>query len=162
MAPESSSSSPLEIRNRNFAYRGPQVCEIIGISYRQLDYWARTDLLRPSVADAKGSGSQRLYSYEDMLELKVIKALLDAGNSLQQARKAVEYLRNHLDERVGSANLVMDQGSILLVTTDEEIIDLVRHGQGVLSIVPLHNVAKELNDSILHFYPNTNSLAAAV
>ena len=74
-------------------YRGPQVCTIVGITYRQLDYWARTDLIRPSVADARGSGTQRIYSYRDLVELKVIKSLLDAGVSLQSARRAIEYLR---------------------------------------------------------------------
>ena len=76
-------------------YRGPLVCKIVGITYRQLDYWARTDLVRPSVCDANGSGTQRLYSYRDLVELKVIKRLLDAGISLQAARKAIEYLREH-------------------------------------------------------------------
>ena len=75
-------------------YRGPQVCKIVGITYRQLDYWARTDLVRPSVCDADGSGTQRLYSYRDLVELKVVKSLLDAGVSLQTARKAIEYLRD--------------------------------------------------------------------
>ena len=74
-------------------FRGPQVCKIVGITYRQLDYWARTDLIRPSIADAQGSGTQRRYSYRDLVELKVIKGLLDAGVALQSARKAVEYLR---------------------------------------------------------------------
>jgi DNA-binding transcriptional MerR regulator len=77
-------------------YRGPQVCTIVGITYRQLDYWARTDLIRPSLADARGSGTQRIYSYRDLVELKVIKSLLDAGVSLQSARRAIEYLRNNL------------------------------------------------------------------
>src|SRR5271157_2414373 len=77
-------------------FRGPQVCKLVGITYRQLDYWARTNLLRPSITDAAGSGSQRRYSYNDVLELKVIKRLLDAGLKLQQARRAVECLRGDL------------------------------------------------------------------
>src|SRR6478672_260851 len=81
---------------REPGYRGPAVCKIVGITYRQLDYWARTDLIRPSIADARGSGTQRRYSYRDLVDLKVIKSLLDAGVSLQQARRAVKYLRNHL------------------------------------------------------------------
>src|SRR5579863_8008037 len=88
-------------------FRGPQVCKLIGITYRQLDYWARTGLLRPSLADAKGSGSKRLYSYRDLLELKVIKQLLDAGVSLQSARRAVDCLRGDLGADVASANLVL-------------------------------------------------------
>ena len=87
-------------------YRGPQVCKIVGITYRQLDYWARTELVRPSVMDANGSGTQRLYSYRDLVELKVIKQMLDAGISLQSARKAVESLRG-FDEDLASVRIVI-------------------------------------------------------
>ena len=86
-------------------YRGPQVCKIVGITYRQLDYWARTDLVRPSVMDANGSGTQRLYSYRDLVELKVIKQMLDAGIALQSARKAVESLRS-FGEDLASVRIV--------------------------------------------------------
>src|SRR5207253_5065206 len=95
-------------------FRGPHVCKIVGITYRQLDYWARTDLIRPSIADAKGSGTQRRYSYRDLVELKVIKRLLDAGVSLQSARRAIEYVRENLGEDIASANLVIS-GSTALV-----------------------------------------------
>src|SRR3989440_6978983 len=88
-------------------FRGPQVCKIVGITYRQLDYWARTDLLRPSISGARGSGTQRRYSYRDLLELKVIKRLLDAGVSLQSARRAIQCLRSSGDE-VATANLVLN------------------------------------------------------
>lgn len=134
-------------------YRGPQVCAIVGISYRQLDYWARTNLLRPSITDASGSGSQRKYSYKDLVELKVIKSLLDAKVSLQSARTAVEYLRDHLGEDIATANLVLCGESPLLLREDGEIIDLIRGGQGVLNIVPLSPVVTELNAAILHLFP---------
>src|SRR3954449_6684516 len=124
-------------------YSGKKAAEIVGITYRQLDYWARTDLVRPSVADAKGSGSQRRYSYRDLLELKVIKSLLDAGVSLQSARRAIEYLRKNLGEDVASANLVIDGGGSVLARSGEEIVDLLRRGQGVLNIVPLAGVQGE-------------------
>jgi DNA-binding transcriptional MerR regulator len=130
-------------------YRGPQVCSVVGITYRQLDYWARTNLLRPSIADAKGSGSQRRYSYNDLLELKVIKNLLDAGVSLRSARTAIEYLREHVGADVASANLVLNGSRSVLVQTGEEIIDLLRHGQGVLNIVPLAGVKDEVDSKIL-------------
>jgi DNA-binding transcriptional MerR regulator len=126
------------------AFRGPQVCAIVGITYRQLDYWARTDLVRPSVCEANGSGTQRLYSYHDLLELKVVKRLLDAGVSLQAARKAIEYLRGRLGEDVASAHLVLDGGRTVLVRTGDQIIDLLRDGQGVLNIVPLGPVVDDL------------------
>ncbi|HZB72325.1 MAG TPA: MerR family transcriptional regulator [Acidimicrobiales bacterium] len=134
-------------------YRGPQVCAIVGITYRQLDYWARTDLVRPSVADAKGSGSQRRYSYRDLVELKVVKSLLDAGVSLQSARKAIEYLRSNLGEDVASANLVIDGGGSVLARTGEEIVDLLRRGQGVLNIVPLAGVVGEVDAAITELPP---------
>ena len=129
-------------------FRGPQVCKIVGITYRQLDYWARTDLIRPSVADARGSGTQRRYSYRDLVELKVIKGLLDAGVSLQSARKAIEYLRNHLGEDIATASLVINGAGSVLVRTDGELVDLVRRGQGVLSIVALGGVKDELDAAI--------------
>jgi DNA-binding transcriptional MerR regulator len=125
-------------------YRGPQVCKIVGITYRQLDYWARTDLVRPSVCDAAGSGTQRLYSYTDLVELKVIKRLLDADISLQAARKAIEYLRDNLGADLASAHLVLDGGSTVLVQTGDQIVDLLRNGQGVLNIVSLGPVVNDL------------------
>jgi DNA-binding transcriptional MerR regulator len=134
-------------------YRGPQVCKIVGITYRQLDYWARTDLIRPSLADAKGSGSQRRYGYRDLLELKVIKSLLDAGISLQSARRAIEYLRENLGEEIATANLVLNGAGSVLARTGEEIVDILRHGQGVLNIVPLGNVKGEIDAAILELHP---------
>jgi DNA-binding transcriptional MerR regulator len=130
-------------------YRGPVVCKIVGITYRQLDYWARTDLVRPSVCDANGSGTQRLYSYTDLVELKVIKRLLDADISLQAARKAIEYLRDQLGADLASAHLVLDGGSTVLVQNGDQIIDLLRNGQGVLNIVSLGPVVDDL-ESELH------------
>jgi DNA-binding transcriptional MerR regulator len=115
-------------------YRGPQVCKIVGITYRQLDYWARTELVRPSVMDANGSGTQRLYSYRDLVELKVIKQMLDAGISLQSARKAVESLRK-FDEELASVRIVIQGPNIVLAQSDEQVMDLLRGGQGVLSVV---------------------------
>ncbi len=130
-------------------YRGPQVCSIVGITYRQLDYWARTDLIRPSLVDATGSGSKRRYSYNDLLELKVIKSLLDAGVALQSARKALEYLRENLGEDIASANLVLNGSRSVLARTGEEIVDLLRSGQGVLNIVPLGGCKDEVDAAIL-------------
>jgi DNA-binding transcriptional MerR regulator len=129
-------------------FRGPQVCKLVGISYRQLDYWARTDLMRPSLADAQGSGTQRRYSYRDLVALKVIKSLLDAGVSLQTARKAIEYLRSHMGAEISSASLVLNGTNSVLAQTGEDLVDLVRQGQGVLNIVPLGTVVEELDASI--------------
>lgn len=128
-------------------YRGPQVCSIVGITYRQLDYWARTDLLRPSISDARGSGSQRRYSYADLVQLKVIKRLLDAGVSLHSARRAIECLRSS-GEDLATANLVINGVDSVLARSGEEIVDLLRGGQGVLNIVPLAGVVSELEAAI--------------
>ncbi|HUP85516.1 MAG TPA: MerR family transcriptional regulator [Acidimicrobiales bacterium] len=140
-------------------FRGPQVCTIVGITYRQLDYWARTDLLRPSITEAKGSGTQRRYSYRDLLELKVIKRLLDAGISLQSARRAIGYLRENLGEDVAAANLVLTGTESILATTGEEIVDLLRGGQGVLNILPLAGVKEELDTAIHSFEDATQAKA---
>lgn len=129
-------------------FRGPQVCTLIGITYRQLDYWARTGLLRPSITDAAGSGTQRRYSYRDLLELKVIKQLLDAGISLQRARKAVECLRRDLGGDLASTSLVLAGSESLLAHSHGEVVDLLRGGQGVLNIVPLSGVVEELDAAI--------------
>ena len=134
-------------------FRGPQVCKMIGITYRQLDYWARTDLIRPSIADAQGSGTQRLYSYTDLVELKVVKSLLDAGVSLQKSRRAIEYLRQHLGADVASAHLVLDGSRSILARGGEQIVDLLRNGQGVLNVVPLGPVVEELDAKILELAP---------
>jgi len=134
-------------------FRGPQVCKIVGITYRQLDYWARTNLIRPSIADAKGSGTQRRYSYRDLVELKVIKNLLDAGVSLQLARKGIEYIRGNLGEDIASASLVMNGPKSVLARSDGEVIDLMRKGQGVMSIVALGPVVDALDSAIHELRP---------
>jgi DNA-binding transcriptional MerR regulator len=126
-------------------FRGPQVCKIVGITYRQLDYWARTDLVRPSIADAKGSGTQREYSYRDLVRLKVVKSLLDAGVKLDTARKAIAYLREDLGDDWATASLVLDGNGSVLVRTNDALVDAVRNGQGVLNIVPLGSVVAELD-----------------
>ena len=131
------------------SFRGPQVCTIVGISYRQLDYWARTGLLRPSISEARGSGTQRRYSYHDLVELKVIKQLLDAGVSLQRARKAVDCLRGALGQDLASTSLVMAGATSILAHSDGEVVDLLRGGQGVFNIVPLSGLVEELEAAIL-------------
>jgi DNA-binding transcriptional MerR regulator len=142
-------------------FRGPQVCAVVGITYRQLDYWARTHLVRPSLHDAAGSGTQRLYSYRDLVELKVVKSLLDAGVSLQTARKAIDYLRSHLGEDLASASLVLDGAKSVLAISDSQIVDLVRQGQGVLNIVPLARVVDALDAEILALAPAAPAVAVA-
>jgi DNA-binding transcriptional MerR regulator len=129
-------------------FGGPQVCSLVGITYRQLDYWARTDLLRPSISEARGSGSRRRYSYRDLVELKVIKRLLDAGVSLQATRRAIQCLRDNLGVDLASANLVLAGASSVLTSTGEEVVDLLRGGQGVLNIVPMGGLVEELDAAV--------------
>lgn len=131
-------------------FSGRQAAEIVGITYRQLDYWARTDLVRPSLADAAGSGSRRRYSYSDLLELKIIKQLLDAGISLPAVRSAFGYLREQLGTDIASAHLVLSGSSAVLVRDGEELIDVVNRfkGQGVLNLLALSDVQAELDVSV--------------
>jgi DNA-binding transcriptional MerR regulator len=123
-----------KLPNLNLGYRGPIACTIAGISYRQLDYWARTELVTPSIQSAAGSGSQRLYSFTDMLVLKIVKKLLDAGVSLQNIRTAVEHLRSRGIADLSSITLMSDGASVYECTSAEDVIDLVRGGQGVFGI----------------------------
>ncbi|GAB7189344.1 MerR family transcriptional regulator [Kineococcus sp. NUM-3379] len=115
-------------------YRGPTACRVAGITYRQLDYWARTGLVAPSVRSAAGSGSQRLYSFRDVLVMKVVKRLLDTGVSLQQIRTAVEHLRERGVEDLARITLMSDGASVYECTSPDEVIDLVQGGQGVFGI----------------------------
>jgi DNA-binding transcriptional MerR regulator len=134
-------------------WSGPEVCKIVDITYRQLDYWDRTDLLKPSLTPAQGSGTQRSYSYRDLLQLKVIKGLLDAGVRLQTARKVIESLRDGLGGDWQAANLVIDGQNTVLARDGEHLVDLVRRGQGVLNIVAVGSMAEELDAAILKFTP---------
>ena len=127
-------------------YRAPQVKDIVGISYRQLDYWARTDLVRPSIRDAGGSGTQRLYSFRDLLSLRVVKQLLDAGVSLQKVRQAVEAIGD-LDEQPEGLNIMSDGKHIYAASSPEEVFDVLQKGQGVFAIA-VDRVWSDLEGSI--------------
>src|SRR5579875_3056629 len=115
-------------------YRGPTACAAAGISYRQLDYWARTGLVEPSVRPAHGSGSQRLYSFRDILMLKVVKRLLDTGVSLQNIRAAVTHLHERGDADLTGITLMSDGTTVYACTSPDEVVDLVQGGQGVFGI----------------------------
>ncbi|WP_420450264.1 MerR family transcriptional regulator [Ilumatobacter sp.] len=128
-------------------FSGTRSAKVVGITYRQLDYWARTDLIRPSIADAEGSGSRRKYSYNDLLELKAIKKLLDAGIKLEQVRKVFEYLREHVTTDIASAHIVIDGGSVNLYD-DGQLIDVLQRGQGVLNVLSMGGVKSELEDDL--------------
>ncbi len=118
----------------DIGYRGPTACSAAGITYRQLDYWARTGLVEPSVRAAQGSGSQRLYSFRDILVLKVVKRLLDTGISLQQIRAAVQHLRDRGTDDLAEVTLMSDGVSVYECTSADEVVDLLQGGQGVFGI----------------------------
>jgi DNA-binding transcriptional MerR regulator len=114
-------------------FRVPEVCRIVGITYRQLDYWARTGLVRPSIHEAQGSGSQREYSFQDLATLRLIKRMLDSGVNLQQIRKAMGTLKELKEPALGTT-LVSDGSRIYSVESPEAVIDLLAKGQGVFAI----------------------------
>ena len=118
----------------DIGYRGATACSAAGISYRQLDYWARTGLVEPSIRTATGSGSARLYGFRDILVLKIVKRLLDAGVSLQNIRTAVDHLRNRGVTDLERITLMSDGASIYECASPDEIIDLLAGGQGVFGI----------------------------
>lgn len=130
-------------------FRGPTVCKIVGITYRQLDYWARTGLVVPSVRDAKGSGTQRLYSFDDLVELRVMKRLLDTGVSLQRVRQAVEELRRR-GRTPGDVTLLSDGTTVYALDDNAQVIDLLARGQGVFAIA-LGPVVSELQGEVAQF-----------
>ena len=128
-------------------FRGPVACSAAGITYRQLDYWARTGLVQPPVRGAAGSGSQRLYGFRDILVLKVIKRLLDTGVSLQNIRTAVEHLRDSGVDDLAQVTLMSDGASVYECRSKDEVIDLVQGGQGVFGIA-VGRVWREVEGSL--------------
>jgi DNA-binding transcriptional MerR regulator len=130
-------------------YRGVTACHAVGISYRQLDYWARTQLVVPSIRDASGSGTQRLYSFRDLVVLKVVKSLLDAGVSLQNIRRAIETLRSHGVEDLAGITLISDGTTVYDCRSPEEVVDLLQGGQGVFGIA-IGGAFKEIQGSLSH------------
>jgi DNA-binding transcriptional MerR regulator len=144
--------TPEQTAPQPIGYSGTQTAKVVGISYRQLDYWARTDLIRPSLSDATGSGSRRSYSYNDLLELKTIKKLLDAGIKLEQVRKVFAYLREHVTTDIAAAHIVIDGGSVMLCDGDQ-LVDVLKNGQGVLNVLSLGGVRDELEADLAPLNP---------
>jgi DNA-binding transcriptional MerR regulator len=130
-------------------YRGPTVCKIVGITYRQLDYWARTELVAPSYRKAEGSGTQRLYSFDDVVRLKVVKRLLDSGVSLQKVRLAVDELRAR-GQGLAETTLISDGTTVFALDDDQQLLDLVKRGQAVFAIA-LDPVVDELRGEVTAF-----------
>lgn len=147
---------PLSAVDLESGYRGPVACEAAGITYRQLDYWARTGLVEPSLRAAAGSGSQRLYSFKDVLVLKVVKRLLDAGISLQQVRVAVATLADRGIDDIASITLMSDGASVYECSSADEIVDLLEGGQGVFGIA-IGRVWREVEGSLAKFPVESDS-----
>ena len=145
-------------RDEQDGYRAPQVCQLIGITYRQLDYWARTDLLRPSLRAAGGSGTQRLYSFTDLVQLKVIKRLLDTGISLPKIRRAIEWLKSEMDvdNPLKDSTLLSDGNDIWTSDNSDQtslfLMDILKRGQGVFAIA-VGQVQRDLEDDRVKFFP---------
>ncbi|MEV0732770.1 MerR family transcriptional regulator [Polymorphospora sp. NPDC050346] len=135
--------------DESVGYRGVTACHAAGISYRQLDYWARTQLVVPSVRDASGSGTQRLYSFRDLVVLKVVKRLLDAGVSLQNIRRAIEALRSRGVADLAGITLISDGTTVYECRSPEEVVDLLQGGQGVFGIA-IGGAFKEIQGSLSH------------
>src|SRR5690606_2459395 len=131
-------------------YRGPSACQIAGITYRQLDYWARTSLVVPSIRSAAGSGSQRLYSFKDILVLKIVKRLLDTGISLHNIRVAVDHLRQRGVQDLANITLFSDGTTVYECTSAEEVVDLLQGGQGGFGIA-VSGAMRELTSVIRDF-----------
>lgn len=110
-----------------------QACQAADITYRQIDYWARTGFIMPSILAADGSGSQRRYSFGDLVELRIVRKLLDAGVDLVRVRRALEHLRSQ-GEQLAALTLVSDGKSIYACHSADEVVDVLRRGQAVFGL----------------------------
>ena len=146
---------PLQDIDESTGYRGPTACRAAQITYRQLDYWARTGLVEPSIRGAAGSGSQRLYSFQDILVLKVVKRLLDTGVSLHQIRTAITHLQERGIDDLAGLTLMSDGASVYECTSADEVFDLVQGGQGVFGIA-VGRVWREVEGSLAEL-PSENT-----
>lgn len=147
---------------QEMGYGGPQATKIVGITYRQLDYWTRTGLVLPSIRSAEGSGTQRVYSFNDLLQLKVIKELIDAGASLQKVRQSIDYVRDNIEGDWTKVTIATDGDRVYACTSDAEVLDLLRSGQGVLgSLVSVEKVKEQLDGTLRQLPPVAEELADA-
>jgi len=147
----------------DIGFRAPNVCNLVGITYRQLDYWARTNLITPSIQNASGSGTQRLYSFADVIQLKVIKRLLDAGMSLKKIRQAMGILREQLrsEQPLRDVTLLSDGQTIFAAHSSAEVVDVFRKGQGVFGIA-VGPVQAELEGELHELYPDIKSYTVEI
>ena len=138
-------------------YTSKQVVKIAGITYRQLDHWDRINFIKPSAKKAKGSGSRREYSYQDLLRFKVAKRLLDGGVSFQAVMNAFDYMENELGDDILTANLVIEGDQVSYARDAQEIVDLIQRGQGVLNMVGIPAINTELEAEVIALFKSENS-----
>jgi DNA-binding transcriptional MerR regulator len=151
------------VKQQDIGYRAPQVCSLVGISYRQLDYWARTGLIKPSIQMAQGSGTQRRYSFTDIVQLKVVKRLLDAGMSLKKIRSAMSILREQLasNSPLTDVTLLSDGATIFAAHSVDEVVDVFQKGQGVFGIA-VGPVQQELEGELHKLVPEEAASVASI
>ncbi len=151
------------MKEQDIGYRAPQVCSLVGITYRQLDYWARTGLIKPSIQTAQGSGTQRRYSFTDIVQLKVVKRLLDAGMSLKKIRSAMSILREQLasNSPLTDVTLLSDGATIFAAHSADEVVDVFQKGQGVFGIA-VGPVQQELEGELLKLVPEEAASVASI
>lgn len=151
------------MNEQDIGYRAPQVCSLVGITYRQLDYWARTGLIKPSIQSAQGSGTQRRYSFTDIVQLKVVKRLLDAGMSLKKIRSAMSILREQLasNSPLTDVTLLSDGATIFAAHSADEVVDVFQKGQGVFGIA-VGPVQQELEGELHKLIPEEAASVASI
>ena len=151
------------MKEQDDGYRAPQVCSLVGITYRQLDYWARTGLIKPSIQSAHGSGTQRRYSFTDIVQLKVVKRLLDAGMSLKKIRSAMDILGAQLasNNPLNDVTLLSDGATIFAAHSADEVVDVFQRGQGVFGIA-VGPVQEELEGELHKLFPEKAPAASAI
>ncbi len=124
------------------------VLALTGISYRQLDYWARTGLVGSSIRQAAGRGSRRVYSFADLVALRLVGQLREEGVSVQTIRRAVKWLRSHADQPLATLALTAQGKKVFALTDDPaKLMEATADGQVVLAI-SLEKVARHLERGV--------------
>ena len=136
-------------------YTGPEVCKITGITYRQLDHWTTSSLINASIRNLKGSGFHRIYSFQDIIQIKMVNKLREAGVSLQKIRIALKNIQKVLgdDISISDVSVFSDGKSIYVISDNDQMIDLLKKGQAVfgISLGPVHSEAEA---KIFSLYPD--------
>ena len=143
-------------------YTGPEVCKITGITYRQLDHWTTSSLIKASIRNLKGSGFHRIYSFQVIIQIKLVNKLREAGVSLQKIRIALQNIESVLGQNINlsDVSIFSDGKSIYVITDNDQMIDLLKKGQAVfgISLGPVH---VEAEAEIFSLYPDKVSTKKA-